>query len=158
VNDHADLHSLTLIERVLMLAAVPLLAEARTSDLAHLAVAVRERDLERGQVVYRAGDPPDAMHVIVLGRIRFERNGHAPVEMTEGAFGVFGLLDNHPRTWTAGVLAETRILSIDRDAFVDVISDHVSISRGVLRVMAGRLRKMLEEQGPSGGPEDVEIG
>lgn len=149
---------MTLIERVLMLAAVPLLADARTSDLAHLAVPARERTLERGNVVYRAGDPPDAMHVIVSGRIRFERAGHASVEMTEGAFGVFSLLDNHPRTWTAGALVETRLLSVDRDAFIDVISDHVSISRGVLRVMAGRLRRMLEERGPSGGPEDVEIG
>ena len=135
-----------------------LLSAARTSELAHLAVVARETPLEQDAVVYRAGDPPDAMHVVVSGLIRFEHPGHAPVEMATGAFGVFGLLDNHPRTWTARVVTPTRLLSIDRDAFVDVISDHVSITRGVLRVMAGRLRRRHEDQGPSGGPEDVEIG
>ena len=43
-------------------------------------------------------------------------------------------------------------------SFLDVITDHVSISRGVIRVMAERLRRRHEEQGLVGGPDDLEIG
>ena len=149
---------LTLLERVLLLASVPLFSETRTSDLAHLAAVVRESDLARGEVLHRAGDSADTMHVIVSGRIRFERQGRTPVELSEGAFGSFSLFDTEPRQWTATAVTPTRLLTIERDSFVDVMWDHVNVSRGVLRILAGRLRKKVGEQDQSDGLEAVEIG
>ena len=147
-----------LVERVILLSRVPLFAEARTSDLAHLAAAMHERRLDAGEVVHQAGDVPDAMNVIVSGRMRFERAGRAPVETDQGAFGAFGLFDVEPRTWTATAAAPTRLLTIDRDAFVEVISDHVNVARGVLRALAGRLRRRADGKATAGDLEGVEMG
>jgi CRP-like cAMP-binding protein len=149
---------LTLVEKVLMLAEVPLFSETRTADLAHLALVARESETAAHEVIHREGDAPDAMHVIVSGRVRFHSAGKEVVEVRKGAFGAFGLLDQRPRAWTATAIEPTKLLSLDRDAFIDVLSDHVNVSRGVLRVLAGRLRKRAEVAGRPADVEDLEIG
>jgi CRP/FNR family cyclic AMP-dependent transcriptional regulator len=150
--------ALTLVERVLLLAEVPLFSETRTADLAHLAAVARENDCSSGEVIHREGDAPDAMHVILSGRIRFERESGEQLEAGKGAFGAFGLLDQRVRTWTARAIQPTRLLSLDRDAFVDVLSDHVNVGRGVMRVLAGRLRQRAVGDGRPADAEDLEIG
>jgi CRP/FNR family cyclic AMP-dependent transcriptional regulator len=150
--------ALTLVEKVLVLADVALFAETRTADLAHLAAAARENDVLSGEVIHREGDASDAMHVILSGRVRFQRENGAHAEAVKGAFGAFGLLDQRARTWTAKALEPTLLLSLERDAFVDVLSDHVNVGRGVLRVLAGRLRDRAERDGRPADAEDLEIG
>ncbi len=148
---------LTLVERVLLLAEVPVFAGTRTADLAHLAAVARETEAARGDLIQRAGESPDALHVVIEGRVRLQRDDQAQ-EVTSGAFGAWSLFDQQPRAFTATAVESTRLLSIDRDAFVDVISDHVNVARGVLRVLAGRLRKQVQEGGDDALARSIEIG
>ena len=131
---------LTIVERVLLLADVDLFAEVPSEELARLASASREDRFGAGEVVYRDGDPGDALHVV--GR----------------AFGAFGLLDGRPRHFSATATEPTRLLTVERSAFVDVLSDHVRLAEGVLAALATRVRRFVLESANPSADEEASLG
>lgn len=149
---------LTLVERILLLAELPLFAEIATNDLASLATVAREWDARPGELVHAQGDAGDGLHVVVAGRVVLDREG-STVPLGPGqAFGAWGLFDSQPRRFTATVREATRLLTLDREAFVDVMADHVNVSRGVLGVLAARLRRHALEGAVASLQEEIEIG
>ncbi len=149
---------LTLVERILLLAELPVLAEVKTSDLAALATVAREWDARAGETIHAAGDAGDALHVVVAGDVRLERPG-VVAHVTDGrGFGAWGLFDDRPRIFTATAVTPTRLLSIEREAFADVQSDHAAVARGILRVLAGRLRDHVTKGATPSLQDEMEIG
>jgi CRP-like cAMP-binding protein len=143
---------LTLVEKVLILAEVPLLRRIGTADLAPLAQAARGVDLEKGELLYQVGDASDALRVVVKGRVQLTRERQS-IDLTAGeCFGAWALLDTQPRYFTATVVERSLLLELDRDAFVDVMADHVNVARGVLAELAAR-RRLLPAP-----TEDTELG
>ncbi len=63
------------------------------------------------------------------------------------AFGSWALLDEEPRVASATSLAETRLLRIDREDFIDLMADHVQIVQGVLKRVVKRLRSLIGKVG-----------
>jgi CRP/FNR family cyclic AMP-dependent transcriptional regulator len=149
---------LTLVERILVIAELPLFTGVGTSDLASLATVAREWEAQSGEIVHAEGDASDALHVVIAGAVKLERPGVVARCETGRAFGAWGLFDSAPRRFTATADGAARLLSIEREAFVDVISDHVNVSRGILRVLAGRLRRHAIEGAPASPQDEVEIG
>ena len=151
---------LTLVERVLLLADVPLLAETRSVDLTPLAAAAREVAVARDETVYAAGEVADTLYVVIEGRVRLDRDGRTEEIGRGSAFGAWAIFDGAPRIATATALEPSRLLSIDEDSFIDVMSDHVQVSRSLLRVLAGRLRRAALERtdGKRLLAEETEIG
>lgn len=143
---------LTLVEKVLILAEVPLLRRVGTADLAPLAQAARATDVEKGELLYQLGDASDALRVVVKGRVRLTRERQS-IDVTDGeCFGAWALLDSQPRHFTATVVERSLLLELDRDAFVDVMADHVNVARGVLAELAARRRAVPAPN------EDMELG
>ena len=149
---------LTLVERILLLAELPLFTDVGTADLASLATVAREWEAQQGETIHAEGDAGDALHVVLEGRVKLERSGQSFTCEKGQAFGAWGLLDSSPRRFSAVAEVPTRLLSIEREAFVDVIADHVNVSRGVLRVLARRLRKHAVEGAQASVQDEVEIG
>ena len=149
---------LTLVERILVIAEQPLFNGIGTSDLASLATVAREWEPSAGEVIHAEGDAGDALHVVVRGSVKLERRGVVARCEAGKAFGAWGILDSSPRRFTATAEAAALLLSIEREAFVDVMSDHVNVSRGVLRELARRLRMHALEGAVPGLQDEVEIG
>ena len=149
---------LTLVERILVIAEQPLFSGIGTSDLASLATAAREWEPSPGEVIHAEGDAGDALHVVVRGSVKLERRGVVTRCEAGKAFGAWGLLDSAPRRFTATAEGSTKLLSIEREAFVDVISDHVNVSRGILRELARRLRRHALEGAAASLTDEMEIG
>jgi len=136
---------LTVVERVLLLSELEALREVPSEELARLAAACREDRYRDGENIHSLGDPGDAMHVVVEGAVRLERPGHPRVEVRQGqSFGAWDLLDPTPRGSTATALGETRLLTLERPAFLDVLSDHVRLAEGILRALVRRVRRRLD--------------
>jgi CRP-like cAMP-binding protein len=85
------------------------------------------------------------MYVIRTGEVRIlKRVGARELELARlgpgEAFGEMALLERQPRSATAVVASEARLLEIDDAAFADLVSRNGEIALRLLRRLSGRLR------------------
>jgi len=125
------------------LAATPLFAglprEVLEALVAHLALV----PLEVGQILFREGDPGDALYVIVEGEVAVQAEGPPRVEMSRlgpGAFiGEVALLTDQPRSATVTATQSSELLRIDRHTLTRVLANHGDMLLAVLRFVRERL-------------------
>jgi CRP-like cAMP-binding protein len=125
------------------LAATPLFAglssEVLEALVGHLALVA----LEPGQVLFRAGDPGDALYVIVEGEVSVLGPGTPRTEthrLGPGAFmGEVALLTEQPRAATVAAATPAELLRIDRVTLSNVLREHGDMLRAVLRFVRDRL-------------------
>ena len=147
---------LSVVEKVMFLQHVDVFSEVPTEELAFLAGIVEEKSFAKGATIYGETDPSDSMYLVVKGKVRFHRDGKevATAGVNE-AFGTWALFDDEPRMLAATAVEDTHTLRIDKEAFIDLLADNVQITRGVLKAITGRLRRLLARfggGGTEGGP------
>lgn len=136
---------LTVIEKVIFLQNIDVLAEVPTEALAALAAIAEEVSYTSGENIYKENDSPDALYFVLDGRVRLHKGDQNIVTAeNKQAFGTWALFDESPRLVTATVEDDCNLLRIDRDDFIDLLADNVQITQGVLKMMARRLRGLVE--------------
>ncbi len=147
---------LPVIEKFIFLQNVDVFSDVSTEQLAYLAAIVEEVSLPRGETIYKEQDPSDALYLVLEGRVRLHRDGaEITVAGPKEAFGTWSLFDDEPRVAAATTLEDTKLLRIDREDFIDLLSDHVQITQEVLKALAKRLRSLIGRVGvePTDGGE-----
>jgi len=104
------------------------------------------RDFPADAVVFEEGDPGSRMYVIRSGEVRIvKRVGNREIALARlgpgEAFGEMALLEGQPRSATAVVAAEARLLEIDEAAFADLVRNNGEIALRLLRRLSARLRE-----------------
>lgn len=119
-------------------------------DLASLAAASRSRAFRRGQVVCTAGDPGDALIVVVAGRLKVAIRSADGGELTLTVIGPGAVLgevsvaDGGPRSADAETLEDSRVLLIPRETVQDVCARVPSAAQALARSMATTLRRLTD--------------
>ncbi len=139
---------LTTVEKVIALQEVDIFSEVSTQELAYLAAIVEEETHADGAAIYATGDIADSMYLVTGGRVRIHRDGLEVATMGPGeAFGTWSLFDDEPRLSGAVTLEEVAVLKLHKDAFIDLLSDNVEITQGVLKALVNRVRGLLGRVG-----------
>ena len=134
-----------------LLGGTSLFADAAPGALDALAGASRERVLVRGDVLFHEGDLPDALYVVVRGRIAIAMAN--PVDRRESVvalmeagdlFGEMGLLDDGPRSALARALEPSAVIEVPFDPVRELFTSEPTLLWNVARLLAGRLRVMDE--------------
>jgi cAMP-dependent protein kinase regulator len=125
------------------LAATPLFAGMPSDALQALVANLQLVSLDRGELLFREGDPSDALYVIVEGEVSVQGDGPPRVEMSRlgpGAFlGEVALMTDQPRTATVVCSVPAELLRIDRHTLSRVLANHGDVLRAVLRFVRDRL-------------------
>jgi len=125
------------------LAATPLFAGMPSDALQALVANLQLVSLEHGEVLFHAGDPSDALYVIVEGELSVQSGGPPAAELSRlgpGAFlGEVALMTDQPRTATVICLSPAELLRIDRHTLSRVLANHGDVLRAVLRFVRDRL-------------------
>jgi CRP-like cAMP-binding protein len=125
------------------LAATPLFAGMPRDALQSLVANLQLVSLERGEILFRAGDPSDALYVIVEGELSVQGDGPANALVSRlgpGAFlGEVALITDQPCSATVACVQAAELLRIDRDTLARVLANHGDILRAVLRFVRDRL-------------------
>jgi AAA family ATP:ADP antiporter len=130
------------IEKVITLKAARMFAEASDEVLAEVAAIVEEATANAGEAVFAKGDAGDSMYIIAAGRMRVADGERTVSELLPGdVFGELALLDPEPRLFTVEALEDSRLLRLDREAFLELMAGNIEIVRGVLHVLCVRLRQ-----------------
>ncbi|MBK7093393.1 MAG: cyclic nucleotide-binding domain-containing protein [bacterium] len=136
---------LTTIEKVILLQNVDLFALVPTEQLAYLAAIAKETSASSGNTIYRENDPADSLFLVIEGSVRLHKGTQEiTTALANHAFGTWALFDEELRLVTATALEDSRLLKIDREDFVEILADHVQISQGILKTLAGRLRNIVD--------------
>lgn len=102
--------------------------------------------VRRGERVFNQGDLGASLYVVRVGRVRIAmegRDGQQIILSENGPGAVFGevsLLDGGPRTAEVVALADTELLTLDRDDLLEFITKHPPAALSLLTVMGRRLR------------------
>ncbi|MBT8447450.1 MAG: SpoIIE family protein phosphatase [Gammaproteobacteria bacterium] len=106
-----------------------------------LLLEMEEVQLAEGEVLFREGEPGDAVYIVAEGLINLELAGTRIVTRDIGAcIGEFALIDDGPRSATAVAASKARLLKLGRDAFNEILGSHPQVAKGVLETLTGKLR------------------
>ena len=109
--------------------------------LVEIADHLQEQFTPAGAIIFRQGAPGESIYFIVTGAVEALDGERVFTQMGEGEiFGEMALLDGEPRTATIRTTAPTHLLSLDQAPFYELMDEHIEIARGVIAVLAQRLR------------------
>ena len=108
----------TVIEKVIFLQNVEVFFEVPTEQLAYLAAIAEEISCIKGDDIFKAEEPSDAMYLVLDGKVRLHREEEeVTVAGQNEAFGTWALFDEEPRVVTATAIEDTRLLRIYTEDF-----------------------------------------
>lgn len=102
--------------------------------------------ITQGTVLFYEGDPGQEMYIIQSGKIRISKRVRN-VEKTlvilgKGEFfGEMAILNNRPRSATATVMEDSRILIFDRETFETMIRNNAEVAIRIIKKLAARLQE-----------------
>jgi CRP/FNR family transcriptional regulator, cyclic AMP receptor protein len=121
-------------------------------SIALVAAALRPRRFRRGETVFHAGDPGDALFIVAAGQVKIvlpSDEGSEPAILTTigpgGFFGELAMLDGAPRSATAVALDAVATQVLRRDAFDAVIDAEPALRRALLAALAGEIRRITTQ-------------
>ena len=130
------------------LARIPFFAGLDAAALERVAAGTRTRRFRRGEVIFHAGDPGEALFVIVSGEVKItlpSETGDEAILATLRAGDVFGeiaLLDGSPRSASATALVATETIVLPRETFGELIATEPAVRDALLSSLAGELRRL----------------
>jgi len=127
------------------LSVLPLFSDIGRPELERLALGCQLRRVERGEMVFRIGEPCESFHITVVGQVKLfviSPSGQEKViELVSpgGSFAEAVMFLGKPCVVNAQALADTLLLSVQRDA---VLAELERDSRFALRMLAGLSRRL----------------
>jgi signal transduction histidine kinase len=129
------------------LEACPLFNRLSPAALKSLQQAAREQKFPAGGEIFKEGDEGDGVYVVKDGQVQISalvgpnvRHVFSRVEPGE-IFGEMAVLENKPRSASAGAARETIVYFIPRDAMLQLVESSPSLSLALLGEISHRLRE-----------------
>jgi CRP/FNR family cyclic AMP-dependent transcriptional regulator len=134
------------------LRACRLFADLDDTSLDLCASALRPRRFRKGETIFHAGDPGDALFLIGDGAVKITippDDGSEPAILTTigagGFFGELSLLDGAPRSATAVALEPSETYVLRRDAFDALVDEQPVLRHTLLVTLAGEIRRLTAQ-------------
>jgi len=132
------------IEAPIPFDSIPLLSALRKDDREALAPLCRMRGYEKGETIFREGEPADRIHFVVLGRVKIVKSAGGRDVILEilgpgepvGAVAVF---ERKPFPAGAVTLEGTSVLSIPEREFFQLVEARPEMMRRLLAGLTFRL-------------------
>jgi CRP/FNR family transcriptional regulator, cyclic AMP receptor protein len=122
---------------------IPLLSSCSTRELQQIARAADEVEVTAGTTLMQQDTRALEAFVIMEGHAEVRRDGKLVATVGPGdCVGELGLLDNEPRNATVLAIEPMRLLVLSSRAFSALLEDAPTMTRKLLRNLAGRLREL----------------
>ena len=114
--------------------------------------AFRPRRFRKGETIFHAGDPGDALFIVAAGLVKITLpadDGSEPAILTTigvgGFFGELALLDGARRSATAVALDAVTTQVLRRDAFDRLVDEQAPLRHALLAALAGEIRRLTAQ-------------
>jgi serine/threonine protein phosphatase PrpC len=107
--------------KIRMLQNMPVFADLSYQELLKILKIAFEQEVKAGQMLFRDGDPADALYILLSGTVNVEKDNTILTTLSRGShFGEMALISNQERSASVRVTAPGRVLVIRRDDFYDL--------------------------------------
>jgi CRP/FNR family transcriptional regulator, cyclic AMP receptor protein len=131
------------LEKALALRAAPLFASLSADALLPVASLCQQVDLVGGQVLFEAGEVGDSMFVVASGLVQVKRGAELIAVLGPGeVVGEMGALDLEPRSATVVAAEPSRLIRLERNDLMDLLTDYPELMRGLAEMLVDRIRGM----------------
>ena len=125
--------------------AIPILASLRAEDREALAPLCEMRGYEKGETIFREGDPGERIHFVFLGRVKIVKAGPGRDLILEilgpgEPVGAVAAFERKPFPATAIALEASGIVSIPERQFFELLEKRPEITR---RLFAGLTMRLM---------------
>ncbi len=136
---------LSTLEKVIFLKSVNLFRELPDEILAQVATLLAEVEFPAGVTIFEKGSPGDCMYIIVSGRLEVYDGDRLLNLLSEGdVVGEMALLDSQSRMASVVATTDAHLLRLGQVPFYELMEDHIEVARGVIFVLSGYLRNLLD--------------
>lgn len=131
---------LTVIRQNSLFRGLPAELHERIADLC------QTKQLAKGELLCRQGEPGNALFGIISGQLRISANSadgqefHLNVLGAGEVLGEIALLDGGERTATAVATSNSLVFLLPRDAFLKVLTEEPQLSAHLLALLCARIR------------------
>jgi len=128
------------------LAKQPLFKGAPDSVLAKIAHQMPTHTLDKGDILFREGDPSDSLFIIRKGWVNITAQSEGGEDVVLNQYGpgqIFGelsLFDRKPRENTVIALRPTELFEVKYDTVLEVLNEHPVLAVSFLQEMSDRVR------------------
>jgi len=137
----------SVLEHLPHVASVSLFRDLPLSEQALVASAVEPVELQPEQVVFREGDPGDALYIVTQGSLRVMRSGSVLGLIGAGEVaGELAVVDKKPRSADVIAHGAATLLKLPAPAFDELVSRNPELASGLMQVLAGRMRSANAQQ------------
>jgi len=125
------------------LTKVSFFSEVSKKSLSHLCQNLTAKSFKKKETIFHKDDAGEAMYVILSGQVKVHEQEHLFGELGEGeCFGEYALIDNKSRSASVTATETTKVLAIERDHFMQLMSNDHGFAQGILAVMIRRHREL----------------
>jgi CRP-like cAMP-binding protein len=130
------------LEKALALRAAPLFASLSADALLPVAALCHQVDLVADDVLFEAGEVGDSLFVVVTGSVLVKRGNELVARLGVGeTVGEMGALDLEPRSASVVAAEPTRLVRLERNDLMDLLTDYPEIMRSMATMLVERIRK-----------------
>lgn len=131
-------------ESVAALRRVPMFSALGQTTLKRLAFSASYVTLHPGELLFREGDPSDSVYVVDSGELEVIGNaaGRPVVIARLGQYqlvGEMGVLRNRPRSATMRAASEVKLLRVDAEIFLWLVTTSAEAALAVMRDLSEKL-------------------
>lgn len=136
-----------------MLADIPLFAGLDAEALAMVERHATPRSVRKNTVVIQRGDDSSSLYVVLAGRLKVcvsDDQGKEVILNTLGPgdhFGELAILGDMPRTATVVSLEDSRLITLTRTAFLELVRAQPDIALAVIRSLIARVSQLTDQVG-----------
>ena len=133
------------------LANVPLFKELASDELERIAANTREVRAERGEVLFRRGDPALGFHIIVFGQVKLAfsslRGDEKVVDLIGPgeSFGEAVMFMERPHVVTAQALCDSFLLYIPMEIVFEELERDPRFVRRMIAGLSSRLHRLMSD-------------
>jgi CRP-like cAMP-binding protein len=129
------------IEKVLLLKSTDVFSEVPEEALLELAAAVEELEVPAERSIVEKGELASSMYIVVDGKVRVhDGDRELRVLGNREMFGELAALDPEPRSASVTALEDTVLFRLDERTLYELMTEHQSLLRGIIRILCRRLR------------------
>ena len=115
-----------------------------------------KRHIDAGEILFRAGDPGDALYIVAKGQVEVlaptkdQAEARSIARLGEGAaLGEMALISGHARTATVRAVEGTELIQIAKDDFHKLVANDQQLAAAVHRLSHERAIDNLSSGGPN---------
>ena len=147
------------------LAHIPIFSSLNEEGLTLLESLLQPVVKEPGEIIFKRGDPPDRMYIILSGKVAItswtaDNEELFLAMMCEGDFlGELALFDEARRSTTAKVFERAELLGMERKDFLDFLRANPEVCLAMMNIIANRIRTtnlLMEHQTTRNVNEEIE--